>query len=102
MLGPGQVGFISQDDKAKVPIGLTAAKKQAPLLMHVEYMVNLLDHDFVIAARHELIPSVSAGIVIKPNGLGSPEAVSYSDPTYISIRSGKHSSSTAAYHNHDS
>ncbi|KAJ8670913.1 hypothetical protein QAD02_002172 [Eretmocerus hayati] len=101
MLGPDQVGFISQDDKAKVPIGLTAAKKQSPLLMHVEYVVKLPDHDFVISARHKLIPSVYAGIVIEPNRFGSPDAVSYSGPTYISIRSGKHSSSTAATHASD-
>ena len=39
-----------------------------------------------------------AGIVVQPNGLGKPEAVSYSGPTYIAIRSGKHSSSTAYAH----
>ncbi|KAF2888024.1 hypothetical protein ILUMI_18149 [Ignelater luminosus] len=37
ILGPDQVFFLSQNDKARVPIGLTAANKQAPLLMHVEY-----------------------------------------------------------------
>ncbi|CAG5001387.1 unnamed protein product [Parnassius apollo] len=42
-LGPKQVFFLSQDDKARVPIGLTAANKQAPLLMHVEYRVSLPD-----------------------------------------------------------
>lgn len=47
ILGP-QVIFISQDDKARVPIGLTAANKQAPLLMHVEYRVSLSDHDCVV------------------------------------------------------
>lgn len=36
ILGPNQVFFLSQDDKARVPIGLTAANKQAPLLMQVE------------------------------------------------------------------
>ncbi|KAK3919961.1 Enzymatic polyprotein [Frankliniella fusca] len=48
VLGPKQVCFISQDDKAKVPIGLTAAKVQAPLLMHMEYRIQLPNHDFVI------------------------------------------------------
>lgn len=51
--------------------------------------------------RHKLIPSVYAGIVIKQNGKREPDAVSYSGPTYISIRSGEHSSSTAASHAHD-
>ena len=97
-LGPNEVCFLSQDGKARVPIGLTAANKQSPLLMHVEYRVSLPDHDWVVAAQHKLIPSVYAGIVVQPNGLGKPEAVSYSGPTYIAIRSGKHSSSSAYAH----
>ena len=39
--GNAAVTYLSFDDKAKVPIGLTAAKSQAPLLMHVEYKVNI-------------------------------------------------------------
>ena len=45
LLGPGDITFHSQDDKAKVPTVLTAASKQVPLLMHVEYKVTLPDHD---------------------------------------------------------
>ena len=97
-LGPTQVGFISQDDKAHIPLGLTAANKQAPILMHMDYKVRLADHDFVIAPKHKLTPSVYAGIVIEPHGLGNAEAVSYSGPSYIAIRSLKHSSSTSASH----
>ena len=63
-LGPNEVCFLSQDDKTRVPIGLTAANKQSPLLMHVEYRVSLPDHDWVVAAQHKLIPSVYAGIVV--------------------------------------
>lgn len=37
MLGPNEVTYISQDDKAKIPIGLTAVVKQASLLMHMQY-----------------------------------------------------------------
>ena len=37
LLGPSITNFIGQDDKAHVPIGLTAAKKQAPLLMSAKY-----------------------------------------------------------------
>lgn len=88
-LGPNEVFFLSQDDKAKVAIGVTAAKKQAPILMHLEYKVTLPDHDFVVASKHKLTPSVYAGIVIKPDGLGKAESVTYSGPTYIAIRSGK-------------
>ncbi|KAG5877588.1 hypothetical protein JTB14_027190 [Gonioctena quinquepunctata] len=101
ILGPDQVFFISQDDKARVPSGVTAANKQAPLLMHMEYRIKLPDHDWVIAERHKLIPSVYAGIKITSSMLGQPQAVGYSGPTYIAIRSGKHSSSTANTHAQD-
>lgn len=86
LLGPKQVTFISQDDKARVPIGVTAAHKQTPILMHLEYRVKLPDHDWVKAAKHKLIPSVYAGIHIKENGLGDKTAVGFSGPTFISIR----------------
>jgi len=49
ILGPKEVCFISQDDKCRVPIGVTAANKQSPLLMHVEYRISSPDHDWVVA-----------------------------------------------------
>eukprot|EP00731_Ephydatia_muelleri_P015818 Em0009g242a len=101
MLGLQEVFFGSFDDKARVPIGLTAAHKQAPLIMQMEYKVALPDHDWVVAAKHKLIPSVYAAINIKPDCLGSPESITYSGPTYIAIRSGKHSTSTAYSHGLD-
>ncbi|GBO99386.1 hypothetical protein EVAR_73595_1 [Eumeta japonica] len=64
MLGPAQVFFLSQDDKARIPI-------------------------------------VYAGIEINADGMGRPEAVTYSGPTYVAIRSGKHSSSSARTHSID-
>lgn len=66
--------------------------------MHVEYRVTLPDHDWVLAEKHKLIPSVYALNEIEINKIGNPKAVGYSGPTYIAIRSGKHSSSTAATH----
>ncbi|GBP00285.1 hypothetical protein EVAR_885_1 [Eumeta japonica] len=98
ILGPEQVFFLSMDDKARVPLGITAAKAQAPILMHLDYRVKLPDHDFVVAEKHKLIPSVYAGIVVKKDGEGKPEAVSHSGSTYVAIRSGKHSSSNAETH----
>ncbi|KAK3928621.1 Mitogen-activated protein kinase kinase kinase [Frankliniella fusca] len=73
ILGPKQVCFLSQDDKAKVPIGLTAAKVQSPLLMHVEYRIRLPDHDFVIGSRHKLTPSVYALYKIAADKFGQRE-----------------------------
>ncbi|GBN03831.1 hypothetical protein AVEN_233030-1 [Araneus ventricosus] len=101
ILGPTQVFFLSQNDKARVRLGITAANEQAPILMHMEYRVCLPDHDWVIAERHKLIPSVYAGIVIAPKMPGQSKAVGYSGPTFIAIRSGKHSSSTANAHAQD-
>lgn len=97
---PDQSCFLSVDDKCRVPIGITACVKQSPLLMHLSYRVRLPDHDFVKAEKHKLIPSVCAGInVTSTNGRpGEGKRVTYSGPTYISVRSGKHSSSTAASH----
>lgn len=101
ILGSKQVAIISQDDKSRVPIGITAAKKQAPILMHLEYRVTLPDHDWVVAAGHKLIPSVYAGLVMKDEKIGDIKSITYSGPTYVAIRSAKHSSSTAASHAFD-
>ena len=98
LLGPNEVIFHSQDDKCRVPIGLTAANKQAPLIMHMEYKIRLSDHDFVVAPQHKLIPSVIAAIGIKKNSISELTGVTYSGPTYVAIRSAKHSSSTAEQH----
>jgi hypothetical protein len=65
----------------------------------MEYKITLPDHDFVIAERHKLIPSVSALCVIDANKFD--KAVSYSGPTYVAIRDGKRDSSSAASHNAD-
>ena len=99
-LGSEEVTFHSQEDKCRVVIGLTAAKKQAPLLMHMECRVTLPDHDFVAAKSHKLIPSVIAAVEIKKECFTAP-GVTYSGPTYISIWSAKHSSLTALSHLQD-
>jgi hypothetical protein len=98
MLEPHENCLLSQDDKARVPIGTTAANKQAPIMMHLEYRVRLPDHDWVVAERHKFFTSVYASVSI-PNGcLGDPEITGYSGRTYVAIRSGKHASSTAYSH----
>ena len=98
VLGPAEVTFHSQDDKAKVPIGLTAASKQAPMFMHMEYQVTLPDHDFVVAPKHKLIPSVIGDMKLVKSKDLTNDAVTYSGATYIGIRSAKHSASSAFAH----
>ena len=93
---PDAVLFLSNDDKARVPLGLAAANLQAPILMHLDYKVRLNDHSFVVGPRHTLIPSVYAVCEERPNG-----ELSYSGNTFIRVRSGKHDSSTAFTHAYD-
>ena len=45
LFGPKAVLFLSNVDKARVPLGLIAVSLQVPLLMHTEYKVKLMDHD---------------------------------------------------------
>lgn len=73
--------------QARVPIGKTAANKRTPLIMHLEYRVQLPDHDWVVAEKHKLIPLVYAFIEIDAEKAGDKKAVTYSGPIYISIRS---------------
>ena len=96
LFGPDASVVLSNDDKARIPLGLTAANKQAPILMHMSYKVRLADHDFTIAKGHKLIPSVYAECVVLEDG-----KVSYSGTTHVRIRSGKHDSSTARTHAYD-
>ena len=95
LFDPDSVFYLSQDDKAKVPLGLPVSKKQSAILMHVDYKVTLPDHDYPIGAQHKLIPSVYANCVMKDG------KISFSGPTYVAIRSQKHDSSTAETHQRD-
>lgn len=99
IFGPKLVSFLSVDDKAKVPLGIAAATKQAPILMHLEYEVRLPDHTFAVGERHKLIPSVNALCTISPNKFSG--ALTYSGPTYIAIRSMKHDTTNAFTHGRD-
>ena len=65
LIGEKQVFYWSQDDKARITLGVTAAKHQAPILMRYEshYRIRLPDHDFPVGREHKLIPSVYAAEV---------------------------------------
>ena len=60
LFGPESVFLVSTDDKAKVPLRITPAIRQAPLVMHMDCEVRLTDHDFAVASKHKLVPSVYA------------------------------------------
>lgn len=95
-----EVSFHPLDGKAKVPIGMTAAKKQTCLLMIVEYHVTLPDHDHVAGSKHKLIFSVIRDMKVVKRKDISNDAVNYSGPTNIPIRSTKYSGSSAFHHLH--
>ena len=42
LFGDHHVFFLSQDDKARVPLGLPISKKQTAILMHLEYKEHYL------------------------------------------------------------
>ena len=90
------VFFLSQDDKARVPIGLPISKKQDVMLMHLEYKLSLPDHDFPIGKSHKLKKVCASCNRRKEN-----DGIGYGGPTYIAIRSGKHDESCAASHKED-
>ncbi|CAF1416944.1 unnamed protein product, partial [Rotaria sordida] len=93
IFGNDCVFYLSQDDKCKVPLGLPAAKIQAPMLMHLDYRIRLPDHDWTVAPRHQLTPSVYAACLLSEEG-----DLGYSGPTYVAIRSAKHEFSSAESH----
>ena len=71
------------------------------MLMHMEYQVTLPDHEFVVAPKHKLIPSVIGDMKLVKNKDLANDAVTYSGATYIGIRSVKHSASSAFTHFQD-
>ncbi|CAF1602695.1 unnamed protein product, partial [Rotaria sp. Silwood1] len=93
IFGNDCVFYLSQDDKCKVPLGLPAARVQTPMLMHLDYRIRLPDHDWIVAPRHQLTPSVYAACL-----LSEDEDLGYSGPTYIAMRSVKHDLSSADSH----
>ena len=90
LFGPKAVLFMSNDDKARLLLGLTAASFQAPLVRHIEYKVKLMDYDFIVGPQHKLIPSLYGICEVNNNG-----NVSNSGDTFILIRSGKYNTSNA-------
>ena len=64
--------------------------------MNVNFKVRLPDHNFPVGDRHSIIPSAHGVCTLLPSG-----KVSYTGETFISLRSGKHDSSTAYSHAYD-
>jgi hypothetical protein len=57
-LFPTQSVIISQDDKAKIPLGIPAVGRTFQTIQSFQEPVTLPDHDFPIGMQQKLIPSV--------------------------------------------
>ena len=101
MFGLESVFVVSIGNKAKVSLGITVATRQAPLVMHMEYEVPLPDHDFVVASKQKLVPSVYAAYEIQTTSARSQSEISHTRLCHIAIHSLKHESSTAFTHGRD-
>ena len=51
LMGENNVTKIGKDGKAHIPLGISAANKQSPILMTMEYPVILLDHTFFVSTK---------------------------------------------------
>ncbi|PKK56219.1 hypothetical protein RhiirC2_800496 [Rhizophagus irregularis] len=69
------VVLISQDNKAKVPLGIAAVGRTFKTIQTSNEPVSVPDHDFPTSSKHKLIPSVY--LLINPSN------------TNESLRSGK-------------
>ncbi|EXX75382.1 hypothetical protein GLOIN_2v1783204 [Rhizophagus irregularis DAOM 181602=DAOM 197198] len=59
--------IISQDDKAKIGLGVPAVGRTFHTLQSVNELVSVADHDFPLGNAQKLVPSVY--LMIKPNEL---------------------------------
>ena len=98
-MGPIACLYVSKDDRRSAPLGRTAAKFQAPILMSVKAKVRPLE-----SSRSQLStwPSSSSGIlrhsaVLYHEGPG----VACCRETCVAIRSSKHNNSSAFSHQQD-
>eukprot|EP00771_Trimastix_marina_P000030 gnl/Trimastix_PCT/1024.p1 GENE.gnl/Trimastix_PCT/1024~~gnl/Trimastix_PCT/1024.p1 ORF type:complete len:691 (-),score=56.82 gnl/Trimastix_PCT/1024:1028-3100(-) len=88
--------LISQDDKAKVPLGTAAIGRQTSIVMGMERDVDMPDHTFPVAAKHKLTPSCY--LVMQMN---NSEELSRFGPLHAFIRSAKHEGTSAHSHAED-
>ena len=101
IFGPDECMVISLDNKANVKLGVVAANKQTAMCMHMDYQVRLPNHDFVVGAKHTLTPSVYAFLTVLSDRIGRQDAVTYTGPTVVRIRSGKHDTADSETHRFD-
>ncbi len=88
-LAPNDYAWLSVDDKARCPVGIIAGVKQSVLCMRLSEQVELADHQFRVAKKHLLIPSVYAALQTDfTQRHGDPKRISTKGPTCVVVRSG--------------
>lgn len=92
----GPILFMSNDDIAWVALGPAATKLQPQILLHLDYCVKLLDHNFTIAECHIQVPPVYHNWDVK-----SKCKVNNFGKSFARIRNGKLNSFTAFTHAYD-
>ena len=69
LFGPKSVLVLSNDDEARVKLGLAAASLPTPMLMSLDYKVRLPDHSIIVGEHHSFIPSVYGVCDINEKGV---------------------------------
>ena len=87
---------ISEDDQAKVLLGLTISKKKTVILMYLKYKVTLSGHSFPAGSQYKFISSVMAASLKRDR-----KKIGYIGPILISVMSQKHDTPCAQSHMED-
>jgi len=53
-----KIVILSQDDKAKVAVGIPAVRRHFETMQSVRESVSVANHDFLISLSQKLVPSV--------------------------------------------
>ena len=80
---------VGTDDKAHIPLGIVAVKKQRHIVTHLAHKVRLPDHDFRVGSKQILVPSVVGSNLVDDSKIMDRSAVSYKGATSVFVRSGK-------------
>ena len=92
---------MGNDDEVKALRGVIAANEQQSMLMRLESKVKLPDHTFALADEQKLMPSVHGVCNIDGGSFGDHKGVKHHGPTFITIRGGRHDSTTTFDHGND-
>ena len=103
-VGPKYAAVVCTDDKAKVKLGVAAAKCERKILMRASREVRLPDHSYSVGPKHNLIPSVSVVCNVKDDvefGETQNTVETANSEVYVAVRSHYHSTTSINTHRND-